>query len=90
MEGYQWGGRGGQLWEKVQGIRSRIGRHKLVRGRLRIVQGTEKPENLHVQPMDINWGGVGGILEGERDSAGSRGIQGRKEIRTVIPQSKYT
>ena len=25
--------------------------------------------------MDINWGGVGGILEGERDSAGSRGIQ---------------
>ena len=37
MESYQWGGRGGKWIGKVQGIRSRIGRHKVVRGRLRIV-----------------------------------------------------
>ena len=28
---------GGEWEEKIQGIRSRIGRHKTVRGRLRIV-----------------------------------------------------
>ena len=37
LEGYQCGGRGVQWGEKMQGIRSRIGRHKIVRGRLRIV-----------------------------------------------------
>ena len=39
MEGYQWGGgRGGVEWgEKVQRIRSIIGRHKINRARLRIV-----------------------------------------------------
>ena len=37
MEGYQrWGG-GRGLGEKVQGIRSIIGRYKIERGRLRIV-----------------------------------------------------
>ena len=41
--------------EKVQGIRSRIGRHKIGdRGRLRIVQEMEKSKNLYVQPMDMN------------------------------------
>ena len=39
MEGYQWGGRGGQWWEKEQGIRSRIDRHKIVRGRLKNSMG---------------------------------------------------
>ena len=34
MEGYQ---QGGECGEKVQGIRSIIGRHKIDRGRLRIV-----------------------------------------------------
>ena len=37
MEGYQWGGGGKRMGEKVQGIRSIIGRHKIDRGRLRIV-----------------------------------------------------
>ena len=37
MEGYQWGGRVGRIGEKVQGIRSIIGRYKIDRGRLRIV-----------------------------------------------------
>ena len=37
MEGYQWGGAGGECREKVQGIRSIIGRHKIDRGKLRIV-----------------------------------------------------
>ena len=34
MEGYQWRGR--RMGEKVQGIRSVNGRHKIERGRLRI------------------------------------------------------
>ena len=37
MEGYQWGGGEGRRGEKVQGIRSIIGRYKIDRGRLRIV-----------------------------------------------------
>ena len=37
MEGYQWGGGKGRIREKVQGIRSIIGRYKIDRGRLRIV-----------------------------------------------------
>ena len=37
MEGYQWGGGGGRIGEKVQGIRSINGRYKIDRGRLRIV-----------------------------------------------------
>ena len=36
-EGYQLGGGGGRMGEKVQGIRSTIGRHKIDRERLRIV-----------------------------------------------------
>ena len=37
MEGYQWGGRGGRMGEKVEGIRSIIGRYKIDKGSLRIV-----------------------------------------------------
>ena len=37
MEGYQQGGGRGKMEEKVQGIRSIIGRYKINRGRLRIV-----------------------------------------------------
>ena len=37
MEGYQQGEGGGRMGEKVQGIRSIIARHKIERGRLRIV-----------------------------------------------------
>ena len=37
MEGYQQGGGEGRMGEKVQGIRSIIGRYKTYRGRLRIV-----------------------------------------------------
>ena len=48
MEGYQWGGGGGRMREKVQGIRSIIGRYKIDRGRLRIVWEMEKPKNLYV------------------------------------------
>ena len=35
MEGYQWGR--GEWEEKAQGIRSIAGRHKIIRGRLRII-----------------------------------------------------
>ena len=51
MEGYQW--RECKQGEKVQGIRSINGRHKIDR-RLRIVQEMEKPKNLYVRPMDMN------------------------------------
>ena len=37
MEHYQHGGGGEKMGEKVQRIRSIIGRHKIDRGRLRIV-----------------------------------------------------
>ena len=33
MEGYQWGGGGGRMGEKVQGISSINGRYKINRGR---------------------------------------------------------
>ena len=54
MEGYHWGGSGGGWEENVHGKRSIIGRHKIDRGRLRIVQELEKPRNLHVQPTDMS------------------------------------
>ena len=37
MEGYQWGEGGGRMGKKVQEIRSIIGRHKIDKGRLKIV-----------------------------------------------------
>ena len=37
MEGYQWGGGGGNWWGKVQGVRSVIGSHKINRVSLRIL-----------------------------------------------------
>ena len=52
--GYLWGGEGGRIGEKVQGIRSIIGKHQIDRGRLRIVWEMEKPKNSNVQPMDMN------------------------------------
>ena len=48
MEGYQWGGGGRIMGEKVQGIKSINGRSKIDRGRLRIVWEMEKTKNLHV------------------------------------------
>ena len=47
IEGYHQGGEG-RMEEKVQGIRSIIGRYKMDRERLRIVKEMEKPKNLHV------------------------------------------
>ena len=37
LEGYQLGGERGRIGEKVQGLRSIIGRYKMDRGTLRIV-----------------------------------------------------
>ena len=48
MESYQWGGGGGEWGEKIQGIRSIIGRYKADRGRVRIVWEMEKSKNLYV------------------------------------------
>ena len=54
LEDYQLGGGRGRMGEKVQGLRSIVGRYKTDRGMLRIVQEMEKPKNLHVSPMDMN------------------------------------
>ena len=48
------GGGWGRIGEIVQGMRSINGRYKVDRGRLRIVWEMEKPNNLYVQPMDMN------------------------------------
>ena len=42
------------MGEKIQGIRSINCRYKIVKERLRIVKEMEKPENLYIQPMDMN------------------------------------
>ena len=47
MEGYQLGWGRGRKGEMIQGLRSIIGRYKIDRGMLRIVQGMEKPKNLY-------------------------------------------
>ena len=47
VEGYQWGGGGGRMGEKVPGI-SINGRCKIDRGRIRTVWEMEKPKNLCV------------------------------------------
>ena len=48
MKGYQQGGGRGRMAEKLQGIRSIIGRYKIDRGRLRIILKMEKTKNLYV------------------------------------------
>ena len=48
MKGYQWGGDRGRMEEKVQGMRSIIGRYRIDRERLRMVWEMEKPKNLYV------------------------------------------
>ena len=52
MEGYQWGGGGARMGEKIQGLRSISGRYN-TDGRLGIVQEVENSKNLHAQPMDM-------------------------------------
>ena len=42
-------GRGrGRKWEKVHGLKSIIGRYKIDRGRLRMIQEMQKPKSLYV------------------------------------------
>ena len=55
-EGYKQGvgGGGKRMGKKVQEMRIIIGRHKINRGRLSIVQEMEKPKNLYVWPTDMN------------------------------------
>ena len=48
MQGHQWRVGGGEWGEKAQGIRSVTSRHKIDRGRLRIIWEMEKPKNLYV------------------------------------------
>ena len=54
MEGFQWGRGREEWWEKVQGIRSIIGKHTIDGEGLRMVYETEKSKNLYVQLRDMN------------------------------------
>ena len=47
MEGYQRGGGGGRMGDKVQEISSINGRKKIDGERVRIVQEMQKPKNLY-------------------------------------------
>ena len=74
----------GEKGEKVQGIRSIIGRYKVDKGRLRIIQEMEKPKNLHVLPMNMNEGGGNA---GGNWGARHRSLRGEKNGTTVIAYS---
>ena len=63
--------------KKVQGIRSINSKYKIDGERLSMVLETEKPKNLYVWPMDMNWGG--GMLEGGEVQGGG-GIKGKKKL----------
>ena len=52
MEGYQPGGRGGRMGEKLQGIRSINGRYKIDRVEGKNSMGNGEAKNSYVQPMD--------------------------------------
>ena len=52
--GYQLGGGKGWMGEKVQELRSIIGRYKIDKVMLRIVREMEAPHSLYVQPMDMD------------------------------------
>ena len=57
MEGYQQARGRRTEWVKVQGISSIRGRQKIDSGKLRIAQEMEKPKNLYVRHMDMNYWG---------------------------------
>ena len=47
LEGYQLGGRMGRMGEKVETLKCIIGRYKIDRGMLSIVQEMGKPKSLY-------------------------------------------
>ena len=83
MEGYQWGGEGGRerMEEKVQRIRSKIGRYKIDRDVKKSIGNGEAKELIcmtHGYELSAGW-------ECWREGvAGQRGIKGRKNRTTVI------
>ena len=87
----------GENGEKVQGIRSIIGRYKIDRGRLRIVWEMEKPWNLYVQPWALTklgrgmWeGGMFRVEEnkGEKKMGQHKQYNTLKIILLIIRQNK--
>ena len=54
MEDCQLRKRRGRMGEKLQGIRSIIGRYKIDRGEVKNSIGNRGAKNLYVQPMDMN------------------------------------
>ena len=58
MEGYQLGGRR-RMGGNVRGLRSRNGRYRMDRGRVRTVKEMEKPKKLHRPPRDRRAGTTG-------------------------------
>ena len=68
------------MGEKVQGIRSIIGRYKINKGRLSIVREMKKPKNLYARPMDMK----GGLLNGRELPDRVGGAEWGKSGTTVI------
>ena len=75
MEGYQWGGGDGRIGREDTGNKHNW-QVENRQGRLRMVQEIEKPKNLYVQPMDMNWGEN---AEGQ-DGTGWRGNKEKKQL----------
>ena len=76
MEGYQQGGGGGRMGEKVQGMRSINGRYKIDRGRLRKYKKFRSQRTYMYDPWA--WSEEGDA--GGREGAEQRGIKGRKKM----------
>ena len=62
MEGYQQGGGEGRMGEKVQGIKSIIGRHKIDRGEVKNSIGNGKAKELRctTHGLKLRVGNAGG------------------------------
>ena len=58
MEGYQQGGGGGRMGEKVRGRRSINGRYKIDRGRLRMRNGEAEELVCLTHGHELRWEGA--------------------------------
>ena len=77
MEGYQPGGRGGRMGEKLQGIRSINGRYIIdrVEGKNSMGNGEANELICTTHGHEVRWKNAGG-----RQGTGQRGINGRKKL----------
>ena len=75
------------MGEKVQGLRSIIGRHKIDRERLRIAQEMEKPKNIYAQTIDEQ---SRSIVEGKGGYWAEEGKEEKIGTAVIAKSIKYT